>query len=114
MTYDFPDGLDRTERSVCKALAYIDKNWQRYPETDGGWTRAIKDAVGAIGKGLGYRVYAASSKFERNGEWSLTWVGLRCVETSSLICLSLSNQSGTPRVRWTTSRSCLCLVLVIA
>ncbi len=76
---DLPEGVDKTERAVCKALTRFHKNWWRYPKTDGAWTRAVKNTVGTIGHQLGYRVYAASSKFERNGEWvfDLGWFKMR-------------------------------------
>jgi hypothetical protein len=79
MLHDLPKNLDKTERAVCSALTRLDNDWWRYPNIDGAWTRAIKNKVGAIGRRLGYRVYAASSKFERNGEWvfDLGWFKMR-------------------------------------
>ena len=78
VTHDLSD-LDKTERAIREALIHLDKTWWRYPKTDGAWTRAVKNAVGTIGHKLGYRVYAASSKFERNGEWvfDLGWFKMR-------------------------------------
>jgi hypothetical protein len=71
--------LDTTERSVWRALTHIDEYSWRYPKTDGGWTRALKNAVGDIGRRRGYEVYAAASKFERNGEWvfDLCWLKMK-------------------------------------
>ena len=79
MAYDLPEGLNKTERAVCEALAHLDKDWRRYPKTDSAWTRAVKNAIGTIGRRFDYRVYAASSKFERNGEWmfDLGWFKMR-------------------------------------
>lgn len=79
MANDLPEIFDKTERAVRKALIRLDKDWWRYPKTDSAWTRAVKNAVGTIGQQLGYRVYAASSKFERNGEWvfDLGWFKMR-------------------------------------
>lgn len=75
----FPKTLDQTERAVCRALVHLNANWWRYAKTDGAWTRAVKNTVGALGSKRGYRVYAASSKYERNGEWvfDLGWFRMR-------------------------------------
>lgn len=79
MDLGIPTGLNKTERAVCAALTRLDKHWWRVKKTDGAWTRAIKNAVGSIGRQRGYRVYAASSKFERDGEWvfDLGWYEMR-------------------------------------
>lgn len=79
MPHELPATLDHIERAVCAALIRLDKNWWRFPKTDGAWTRAVKNSVGSIGHKRGYLVCAASSKFERNGEWvfDMGWFKMR-------------------------------------
>jgi hypothetical protein len=79
MAPELPAAIDGIERAVCDALVRLDKYCRRVPKTDAAWTRAVKDAVGSIGHELGHRIYACSSRFERNGEWvfDLVWCKMR-------------------------------------
>ncbi len=68
--------LDQVEREVRDALLTRDREWQKMPDSDAAWTRAIKDAVGGVGESHGFLVCADESRFAENGEWlyDLTWL----------------------------------------
>src|SRR5882724_11416190 len=69
--------LNKVERRVVRALRGVDNRYLSLGRKDPKWTRAIKNAVGGLGKSKGFRydVYASQCKFEGNGEWmfDLVW-----------------------------------------
>jgi hypothetical protein len=67
---------DLIEAKVIATLRKLDDGWQSVGSRDASWTRAVKNAVGRVGKSLGYRVYGAQCEFEANGEWlfDLSWI----------------------------------------
>ena len=69
--------LNQVERGLLRALRGVDSQYLRFGRKDPKWTRAIKDAVGAVGRKLGYQVYASRCKFGRNGEWMLDLIWSR-------------------------------------
>ena len=63
------------EKKIVAALRKVDRQYLRYGKKDSKWTRAIKNAIGDVGKKLGYEVYAAQCKYGHYGEWmcDLIW-----------------------------------------
>jgi len=59
---------DAVEQGVITALRRLDDEWESIGSDDPTWTRAVKNAVGRVGKSLGYEIYAAQSEFEENDE----------------------------------------------
>ena len=69
-------GPDAVEQEVITALRTLDNESESIGSDDPAWTRAVKDAIGKVGRNLGFKVYAAQSEFEENGEWvfDLSWL----------------------------------------
>lgn len=67
---------DAIEQKIVASLRQLDEQWESIGEGKAVWTRAIKEAVGGVGKSLDYEVYAAQCKYEANGEWlfDLSWI----------------------------------------
>jgi len=63
--------LNRVERKLLRTLRGLDRQYLRIGRRAPKWTRAIKNAVGTLGRRLRYQVYASQCKFDRNGEWML-------------------------------------------
>jgi len=71
--------LDTIENGVQEAIRHVDARWKEIGKSDAVWTRELKNAIGAVGKRMGFTVCAAGSKYRANGEWlyDMTWLDIR-------------------------------------
>lgn len=63
------------EQKVVESLLELDANWQSIGTGSAAWTRAIKNAIGRLGRDRDFEVFGAQCDFENNGEWvfDLAW-----------------------------------------
>jgi hypothetical protein len=66
---------DSVEERVIQSLLGLQKKANSINDTSTDWTRAIKNAIAQVGNQFGYKVYASSCDFAKEGEWlfDLTW-----------------------------------------
>ncbi len=67
--------LSKVEKEIIASLRKVNKNYRTLGRKNRKWTRAIKNAIGDVGKKRGNVVYASECKFWKNGEWmcDLVW-----------------------------------------